>query len=369
MATNDRERIAALRLIRSENIGPATYAALLARYGTAVAALNAVPDLARRGGRRGPIVLAREDDAIRELDAAADLGARIVILGDDDYPPALAAIDPPPPLICVLGNVEILSRETIGIVGARNASAVAQRFARGLATDLGQAGFVIASGMARGIDTAAHHGSLESGTVAVLAGGVDNIYPSENKQLYASIREQGAIISEMPIGFAPVATNFPRRNRIISGLSRGVVVVEAAFGSGSLITARYALEQNREVFAVPGSPLDPRCRGANNLIRQGATLTETADDVIAVLNPMLRDLSSIRPVRRASVYPVASRGDVPGSEALRRRILDLLSPSPTDLDDLIRKVGAPEGDVLALILELELAGQAARQTGKRIVRL
>jgi DNA processing protein len=359
------ERLAAIRLVRSEKIGPVSYAALLARFGTATKALAAVPELARRGGRRLPFALASEDAAERELEAAERIGAKIVLLGEDDYPELLAAIDPPPPLICTLGNGDLLHRECVAVVGARNASAVAQRFTRLIASDLGQAGFVIVSGLARGIDAAAHQGSLATGTIAVLAGGVDNIYPPDNKTLYAEIVERGAIVSEMPIGFSPVAAHFPRRNRIISGLSRGTVVVEAAIGSGSLITARFALEQNREVFAVPGSPLDPRCRGANNLIREGATITEAADDVVNVLRPMLARAERVKPQKEMVQLPL----EVAGSDQLRRKLLELLSPSPTDLDDLLRRVGASEGDVLALLLELELAGQVARQPGRRIVRI
>jgi DNA processing protein len=359
------ERLAAIRLVRSEKIGPATYAALIARFGTAAKALAAVPELARRGGRNLPFKLASESAARRELEAAEDIGAKIVVLGDDTYPALLAATDPPPPLLCVLGDVSLLNRDCVAIVGARNASAVAQRFTRLIAGDLGTSGFVVVSGMARGIDAAAHQGSIATGTIAVLAGGVDNIYPSENKVLYEEIRERGAIASEMPIGFAPVAAHFPRRNRIISGLSRGVVVVEAAIGSGSLITARFALEQNREVFAVPGSPLDPRCKGANNLIREGATLTESAEDVTAVLRPILTQVSRTLPLPPHALLPI----DLAGADHLRRKLLELLSPSPTDIDDLVRRTGAPEGEILALILELELAGLVGRQPGRRIARI
>ena len=267
------ERRAWVRLIRSEQIGPATFAALLQRYGSASEALNALPRLARRAGRTRGIAIASETAIDEEFERVARIGARLVALPDPEYPTRLAELEAPPPVITVLGEIEILSRPAIAMVGARNASAIAMRFARELARDQGQAGLTVVSGLARGIDAAAHHGSLDTGTVAVLAGGVDNVYPPDNKELYARIREQGAIVSEMPIGFAPVAQHFPRRNRIISGLAQGVVVVEAAMNSGSLITARFAAEQGREVFAVPGSPLDPRCKGTNNLIRDGATLT------------------------------------------------------------------------------------------------
>jgi len=280
------ERLAWLRLARTNNVGPVTFAQLIARFGSR---------FGRRGGsapagtarRRQEFRPAAKGDAVHELEHLGKLGGRLVAACEPDFPLGLAVLDPPPPLISVIGRTHLLQQDMVAIVGARNASALARKFAQILARDLGDAGLVIASGLARGIDSAAHEAGLEHGTVAVVAGGVDIIYPPENEALYRAIAERGAVISEMRLGEAPQARHFPRRNRLISGLSRGVVVVEAAERSGSLITANYALEQNREIFAVPGSPLDPRARGANRLIRDGATLTEGAHDVLAVLRPIL----------------------------------------------------------------------------------
>jgi DNA processing protein len=282
---------------------------------------------------------------------------------EPDYPRGLAALDPSPPIVSVLGHVSQLSCEMVAIVGARNASALGRKLAGTIAMDLGQAGFVVISGLARGIDSAAHEGSLGSGTCAVIAGGIDVIYPPENTQLYVRIRARGTIISEMPLGQTPQARHFLRRNRLISGMSRGVIVVEAAEGSGSLITANYALEQNREIFAVPGSPLDPRAKGTNRLIREGATLIETADDVIAVLRPILG---------HAFHEPEAGSApdDGPMLEAEADRIRNLLEealgPAPVDVAELIRLCKAPAAAVLTALLELELAGRMARHPGNRV---
>ncbi len=285
---NAAERLDWLRLIRSENVGPITFRRLLERFGSAAAALRAVPDLARRGGRARAIQICPRDRAEAELAAVEAAGAQLVALAEPDYPPALAHVEDAPPILCLAGNIHLLQRTVVAIVGARNASINGQRLARDLAGDLAAAGYVVASGMARGIDAAAHQGSLQGGTVGVLGGGIDVIYPKENKDLFEAVRAQGVLVSESPPGTEPQARHFPRRNRIISGISLGVVVIEARPQSGSLITARMALEQGREVFAVPGSPLDPRSRGANDLIRQGAVLTETAADVRAVLDAMQR---------------------------------------------------------------------------------
>src|SRR3954469_7843549 len=283
---NDSERRAWLRLARTENVGPVTFRNLIARFGTASAALEELPRLAARGGK-GNFVLADESEAERELEALAKLGGRLIAACEAEYPPGLKALEAPPPVISVLGHPHLLQKEMIAIVGARNASALARKFADTLSRELGFAGLVVVSGLARGIDTSAHEAALAVGTVAVVAGGVDIIYPPENEKLYGEIKNRGVIVSEMRLGEAPQARHFPRRNRIISGLSRGVVVVEAAEKSGSLITAQYALEQGREIFAVPGSPLDPRAKGANRLIKDGATLTESAEDILSVLDPIL----------------------------------------------------------------------------------
>lgn len=361
--TGDAERLAVLRLARSEGVGPRTFADLLKRYGKAQRALDALPELAKRGGRRTPLKVCPAGDAEREFAAAEAVGARLLTLGDPAFPPLLAEIEPPPPLVYVLGNLAVLKRDCVAIVGARNASAGGRKLAEDIAGGLGAQDFAVVSGLARGIDTAAHTGALGTGTIAVLAGGVDNIYPPENARLHARIAESGAIVSEMPPGFARLASHFPRRNRIISGLSLGTVIVEAATGSGSLITARQALEQNREVFAVPGSPLDPRSRGANELIRQGATLTESADDVVSVLRSRPRRIAQPAPAAQLALTLDHSDADL---TAARAALNDLLSPTPVEIDELIRQSGQPSEAILTVLLELELGGQLRRTAGQRV---
>jgi len=358
---SDSERIDWLRLARTPNVGPATFAQLLARFGSAAAALAEVPGLARRGG--GALTVPDKEEVRRELDTLAGLGGRLIACIEPDFPPGLAALDVPPPAIAVLGHAVLLRREMIAMVGARNASALGRKLAQRLAADLGAAGLVVVSGMARGIDAAAHEGALGTGTCAVVAGGIDVIYPSENAWLYDRLKAEGVIVSEMPLGEPPQARHFPRRNRIVSGLARGVVVVEAAESSGSLITANFALEQNREVFAVPGSPLDPRAKGTNRLLRQGATLTETAEDVLAVLRPILGG-----EFREAAHGPDASPQELSESEIDRVRIavLEALGPAPVRVDELIRLCGSPAPTVLAVLLELELAGKLARHPGNQV---
>jgi DNA processing protein len=290
------------------------------------------------------------------------LGGRLVTNCEEDFPQGLAALDPPPPVITVLGHMPLLKRDMVGIVGARNASALARKFAFQLAQDLSAAGLAVASGMARGIDSAAHEGALAGGTVAVVAGGVDVVYPPENQKLYESIRAQGAIISEMRLGEAPQARHFPRRNRLISGLSRGLVVVEAAERSGSLITANYALEQGREIFAVPGSPLDPRARGTNRLIREGATLTENAEDILSVLRPIMGHFFR-EPGGETAPAPPAPADLEAEADRVRQKIEEALGPAPVAVDELIRQTGASASAVLTVLLELELAGRCRRQPG------
>jgi DNA processing protein len=359
------ERVAWLRLARAQNVGPVTFAALIERFGSASAALRQLPRLAKRGGATGDLRIPNERDAERELDALARIGARLIVSCEPDFPAGLAALDAPPPLITVLGRADILGQEMIAVVGARNASALGRKFASELSGGLGNAGLVVVSGLARGIDTAAHEGALATGTVAVLAGGVDDIYPPENARLYERIAQDGAVVSEMPAGQKPQAKHFPRRNRIISGLARGVVVVEAAEGSGSLITANFALEQGREVFAVPGSPLDPRAKGTNRLLRDGATLTENPGDVLDVLRPLIgREFRE--PDETSQFWPAGEREDA-GDEALRRRVEELLGPVPTSVDELVRQCRAPAGAVLSILLELELAGRLYRESGNRVV--
>ena len=351
---SEAERRDWLRLARTENVGPVTFDQLLQRFASAAAALAALPDLARRGGR--PIKLATEAQVDKELADGAALGARLIASCEPAFPQALAALDPPPPVIWTRGRVELLDQPSVAIVGARVASAAGQRFARGLAAELGQSGLVVVSGLARGIDAAAHEGSLPTGAVAVLGGGVDDIYPPEHAGLYARIAEAGCVVSENEPGRTATARDFPRRNRIISGLSRAVVVVEAELRSGSLITARLAAEQGREVLAVPGSPLDPRAKGTNDLIRQGAALCEGADDV-------LRALEGLRGFREPDRGGYASGPTPDPDDALREAVCALLSPTPVSRDELVRATGAPAALVFAALVELSLAGRAELQSG------
>jgi DNA processing protein len=354
----DAQRIDWLRLIRSDNVGPRTFRSLINHFGSARAALERLPDLARRGGAARPGRICSEDDARRELVACKKIGVALIAPGEAGYPPRLAALDDAPPLLGVCGQSDVLMRPMIAIVGSRNASGVGLKFAGQLARDLGNAGFVIASGLARGIDQAAHRASLDNGTVAVLAGGHDRIYPPEHEDLLAALLPSGGAISEMPLGHVPRARDFPRRNRLISGVSLGVVVVEAAHRSGSLITARIAAEQGREVFAVPGSPLDPRAAGTNDLIKQGAQLVTEASDVINAIAPIME-----RPIELPGREPdgIVSFDDPdPGDRA---RIVGLLGPSPIGIDDLIRMAGASPAVVRTVLLELELAGRLERHGG------
>jgi DNA processing protein len=366
--TNDREaarlpdeqRLDWLRLIRSDNVGPRTFRALLNHCGSARAALAALPHLARRGGATRAARVCSREDAERELRAAKALGVTFIAIGEPDYPQRLQMIDDAPPLFAVRGNTAALSLPMVGIVGARNASAAGMRFAERLARDLGAAGFAVVSGLARGIDGAAHRASLGTGTIAALAGGHDQIYPPEHGSLAEAIVTEGALVSEMPMGWEPRARDFPRRNRLISGLAAGVVIVEAAKRSGSLITARMALEQGREVFAVPGSPLDPRTEGSNDLIKQGATLVTEAADVVAVLRPILGqpiEVSAEEP-ETSSVLGAAE----PGTDE-RTRIMELLGPTPVSIDDVVRLSGCSPALVRVALLELELAGRLEHHGG------
>jgi DNA processing protein len=353
----DAQRIDWLRLIRSDNVGPRTFRSLLRHFGSASLALERLPDLARRGGAARPGRICSEQDARAELVASRQLGVQLLAPGEDGYPPRLAELDDAPPLLGVRGLRDALMRPIIAVVGSRNASGAGLKFAGTLSRDLGEAGFVIASGLARGIDQAAHRASLPSGTVAVLAGGHDKIYPPEHEDLLAALIESGgAAISEMPLGHVPRARDFPRRNRLISGVALGVVVVEAAHRSGSLITARIAAEQGREVFAVPGSPLDPRAAGTNDLIKQGATLTTEAADVIDAVEPIMERPLALREPDDDPLALEPAAGD-------RARIIDLLGPAPVLLDDLIRMAGASPAIVRTVLLELELAGRLERHGG------
>ncbi len=355
----DEQRLDWLRLIRSDNVGPRTFRALVNHYGGARGALAALPDLARRGGATRPARVHSRRDAEREFAAAKSLGVSLVALGEPDYPRRLQMIDDPPPLLAARGAMTALARPMVAIVGARNASAAGVRFAERLARDLGAAGFAVVSGLARGIDAAAHRASLATGTIGVLAGGHDRIYPREHADLADAIAADGALVSEMPLGWEPRARDFPRRNRLISGLAAGMVVVEAAKRSGSLITARFALEQGREVFAVPGSPLDPRAEGSNDLIKQGATLVTDAADVIAVLRPILGEPLELSAAEPEPPSPPAAE---PGADE-RARIIALLGPTPVPIDDLVRLSASSAAIVRVVLLELELAGRLERHGG------
>ncbi|MBO1903824.1 DNA-processing protein DprA [Microvirga sp. 3-52] len=389
MILTDEQRLDWLRLIRSENVGPRTFRALVNQYGGAAAALEALPDLARRGGRLMLKVCSRAE-AEKEMVAAARLGVRFIAMGEADYPKTLQAIDTAPPLITLRGSADLLARPSVAIVGSRNASASGLTFAERLSRQLGEAGYVVVSGLARGVDTKAHKATLETGTVAVLAGGQDRVYPAQNEPLLQAIVEQGgAVISEMPMDWEPRGRDFPRRNRIVSGLSYGVVVVEAARRSGSLITARFALEQGREVFAVPGSPLDPRAEGTNDLIREGATLCAGVEHVTSVLEPLIAsgprldrsveephstlgseelwDELDLPDIVRAPVRPVMPEtGLDEETNADETDLIAFLGPSPVAVDDLVRQSGLSIRNVQMALLELEIAGRLERHGGNAV---
>ena len=371
---SDTERLNRLRLLRSDNVGAITWHRLLGRFGSATDALEALPDLLHRGGARGATICSAET-AGRELARAAAAGMTVLSHGEPGYPARLAEIDDSPPILYVCGDAALLDRPAIAVVGARNASTNGRSIARELAHDLSRVVFddkplAIVSGLARGIDAAAHLGALETGgiTIAAMAGGADHVYPRENIPIYERILETGAAISEQPPGLEPQARHFPRRNRIVSGLSMGIIVVEAAARSGSLITARMALEQGREVFAVPGSPRDPRCRGTNALIRNGAVLTETADDVVEALTPMLRTLASTMRVHDSAPDSAPDLPETIPAET-RQAILDCLSPTPVTVDEIVRQCQVTASVVQMILLELELAGRLERQPGNRVAAL
>ena len=358
-AAGQTDAIARLRLIRTPGIGPVTFRQLIDRFGDAAQAVEAVPTLARRGGGTAPAVPAAAV-VEREMAAVARLGARYLFLGEHNYPSLLAELENAPPALVVRGDPALARRSPVAMVGARNASAAACRFARGMAQELAAGGGVVVSGLARGIDTAAHVGALADGTIAVIAGGIDVVFPPENDRLQEEIAERGLLVAEMPPGTEPRARHFPHRNRIIAGLSHGTVVVEAAPRSGSLITARLAGEAGREVMAVPGSPLDPRAQGCNLLIREGATLVQTAADVLEQIRPL-----DARVVRA----PVSGfRGPPPedASDKARGEIIALLGPVPVAVDEVVRQSGWPPAVVHMVLLELELAGRLDRHAGGRV---
>lgn len=354
-----------LRLIRSENVGPMTFFHLVKFCGSVKKAIEMAPEISRRGGRKKAISILPKSAAEQEFESLTAFGARTVLYGEETYPRLLQLIPDAPPLLTVRGHGHLFTHEKlIGMVGARNASANGCAFAKKLASELGEAGYIVVSGLARGIDASAHRGSLASGTVAVIGGGIDNIYPPENEILFREIAETGAIISEMPFGMKPLSHSFPGRNRIIAGMTRGIAVIEASLKSGSLITANYALDYGREVFAVPGSPMDPRAAGTNGLIKQGATMIESARDILNNLAPM-GELPLAEDDSQFSEPPSI----LPSAEILdeaRSAINSALSPSPARLEDILQATGLTPHLLMVVLLELELAGRLERHPGARV---
>jgi len=356
----DRQRLAWLRLIRTENVGPATFRELINRCGSAENAIEMLPELTRRGGTTRPIRIPTISEPEDELERAAAYGDRSVAIGEPAAPPMLRNLDQPPPLIAVKGETSVFSLPAVAIVGARNASLAGVKFARRLASDLGREGYAIVSGLARGIDTAAHQGSVDTGTIAALAGGLDEPYPPENAGFCNEIAQRGAIVSEMPFGWKPRAKDFPRRNRIIAGLALGLVVVEAARRSGSLISARLASEMGRLVFAMPGSPLDPRAEGTNGLLKEGAILVTGAADVASHIAPLIgRVHAPPETFEEPPDYSVVP----PPRDSDRDRIVEALGTTPISVDDIIRHTGLHPAQVSMVLLELDLAGRLERHSG------
>lgn len=359
---NEEESIACLRLIRSQNIGLKTFHSLIELYGTAELSLQKAEEMAASGTKK--IQICSREKALEEIEKCEDFGAQIITMGDSEYPDLLKQISDPPPVFTAIGNTDLLHKNSIAMVGARNATANGCRFAYKLAEELADEGYITTSGLARGIDTAAHKGALETGTIAVIAGGIDNIYPPENAGLYEQIKEKGLIIAELPFGAAPKAQHFPQRNRIISGLSLGSVIVEAAIRSGSLITARFATEQGREVFAVPGSPLDPRAEGPNKLIKDGATLIESVKDVVEALQHPTHHIQTDI-FEETSPEPIYEELEQDASSN-KEKIISFLSINPIDIDDLINQSALPANIVQVVLLELELAGELTRHPGNKV---
>lgn len=355
----------AIRLIRSENVGPMTFFHLVKFCGSVAKAIEMAPGISQRGGRKKPIKIISKADAQREFDAIAKFGARVLLYGEAEYPRLLQTISDAPPVLTLRGHAHLFAHDKlIGMVGARNASANGCAFARKLAGDLGAAGHVVVSGLARGIDAYAHRGALATGTVAVIGGGIDNIYPPENETLFNEIAESGAILSEMPFGMKPHAHSFPARNRIIAGMSRGVAVIEASLKSGSLITANVALDYGREVFAVPGSPMDPRCAGTNGLIKQGAHMIESARDILTNLAP-IGELPLAENDSGFGEPPAAQISDDMLADA-RAQVIQALSASPTLLEEILHLTGITPHLLMAVLLELELAGRLQRHPGAKV---
>ena len=359
MADAAQERFEKLRLIRSDNVGPITYFQLIARFGSAGAALAALPDLAARGGRRG-FAPADPRQIEAEIARVEALGARHLFVGEGLYPRLLAETESAPPALIVRGRLTLLERPTVAIVGARNASAAACRYARGLALELAEAGCIVVSGLARGIDTAAHQGSVAIATAGVIASGIDIAFPPENAELQERLATEGVLIAEQAPGREPLARHFPSRNRIIAWMALGTVVIEAAPKSGSLITARLANEAGREVMAVPGSPLDPRAQGCNALIREGATLVQNAADVLECIRPLSGGVAQDR--ARWREPPVEADAD----DAARDLVAGLLGHTPVPVDEIVRQAGVHPAVLATVLLELELAGRLVRHAGGRV---
>ncbi|WP_442577433.1 DNA-processing protein DprA [Mesorhizobium sp. ASY16-5R] len=357
---SERQRLAWLRLIRTPNVGPATFRDLINRFGSAETAIEELPGLMRNAGAAAAPRIPPVSAAEAEMEKANRFGARFVGIGEPDYPPQLRRMDYPPPLIAVKGNGAIFSLPAVAIVGARNASLAGLKMARMLAAAVGKEGYAVISGLARGIDTAAHEGSIATGTVGVLAGGLDRPYPPENAGLCERIAESGAVVTEMPFGWEPRAQDFPRRNRVVAGLGLGLVVVEAARRSGSLISARLANEMGRIVFSVPGSPLDPRAEGANRLLKDGAVLVTSAEDILDALAPLT--LTESPPEIDLDEPPDFSDAPTP-AETDRSKILEALGPVPTGIDELIWHTGLHPAQVFMILLELDLAGRLERHSG------
>ncbi len=368
-----QEQVDWVRLSRSQNVSRHTFFHLLEVFDNVSDALANLADFSLQGGRDKPIIICPVSKAELELENCHKIGAEILTFRDYRYPKLLREIPDPPPLITALGNIPLLNKKTLGMVGPRNASYNGRKFARIIADELGKRGFIIASGLAKGIDTAAHNGSLETGTIAVVAGGINNIYPRENEGLYYEIAKKGVVISEIPFGVAPRGGNFPQRNRIISGVSFGVIIVEATLRSGTLITARFAIEQNREVFAVPGSPFDPRCQGTNLLIKQGAKLIENIDDILAELDAIGDDwyqepIVMMEPPQpdfvgfsRSSVFGVSEEED---TKLARKMILSHLSYDPISVDDITKILQIPAQIINIVLVQLELADKIEHKNGK-----
>ncbi|MDB5525670.1 MAG: protecting protein DprA [Rhizobium sp.] len=361
IALTERQRIAWLRLIRSDNVGPVTFRDLINHFGSAETALEMLPELSQRGGSTRVIRVATRQEAEAELEFARRVGARFVGIGEPDYPAALKQIEGAPPLLAVKGSMDVCRPPAIGVVGSRNCSVSGAKFAAMLARDLGSAGYTVVSGLARGIDASAHRASLATGTIAVFAGGLDQPYPPENVELLGEIISgNGAAVSEMPFGWEPRARDFPRRNRLIAGIGLGLVVIEAAQRSGSLISARYAADFGRQVFAVPGSPLDPRCHGTNGLLKDGAQIVTESEDIIRSMAPVSQlDLFSSPEVGEPS-YDQETPIGLPPSDSERSRITDALGPTPVEIDDIIRHTGCSAQAVYLVLLELDLAGRLHR---------